>query len=140
MRAIGAAALHAQRLPAMLTTNSEALTGPAASVAGIYQYFSGLVDHGWSHVNVAAGSLGSAPPAERAFLRENVGTYVIAVYDGHFDLSLIGKTVASAYQRLGGPDAFSRSLTKTEVEDLARAYSPEAVRLRPHPWQQLVNG
>ena len=64
--------------------------------------------------------------------------YIYCVYDGHYDLSLIGKAVQSAYRKLGGAPAFGASLTQSQVEALARAYSIPAVRLEPHPAPGVV--
>jgi hypothetical protein len=137
---IANAASAAEQLPAMLAENSEALAGPAGEVATIYQSYSGLVDHGWQHVNSTVGSLASAPAAVRSFLRANVNTYIVAVYDAHFDISEIGETLGGAYRRLGGGAAFRNKLTESEVKELERFYSAARLRLSPHPWQSLLGG
>jgi hypothetical protein len=67
-----------------------------------------------------------------------VNTYIIAVYDGHFDLSLIGKAVQQAYTRLGAAKEFGDALTPTQVAEIASSYGPRVERLRPYPWEGLV--
>ena len=97
-------------------------------------------------VGGAAAARGAAPAARGAgvstaaarFLRANAALYIYCVYDGHWDLSLIGKVVQSAYGDLGGPSAFGASLTPSQVEALARAYSIPAARLEPHPAPSVV--
>jgi hypothetical protein len=62
--------------------------------------------------------------------------YIYCIYDGHYDLSLIGKALPNAYHKLGGPPAFGGSLTQVQVDSLVRAYSQ--ARLTPHPSPNLV--
>jgi hypothetical protein len=81
---------------------------------------------------------GGAGTAAARFLRANAALYVYCVYDGHYDLSLIGKVVQSAYRKLGGAPAFGASLTQSQVEALARAYSIPTARLQPHPAPSVV--
>ncbi len=76
---------------------------------------------------------GRTATAATRFLRANAGLYIYCIYDGHYDLSLIGKALQDAYRKLGGPHAFGRSLTQRQVEALVRAYSIPATRLAPHP-------
>jgi hypothetical protein len=80
---------------------------------------------------------GSSQPAGAHFLQENAGLYIYCVYDGHYDLSLIGKQLQAAYRKLGGPAAFGRTLTQAQVNALAGAYSIPSVRLAPHPPESL---
>jgi hypothetical protein len=80
----------------------------------------------------SAGSDGVNAAAAR-FLRANAPLYIYCVYDSHYHLSLIGKTLQSAYLKLGGAPAFGASLTQSQVEALALAYSIPGVRLEPHP-------
>ena len=63
--------------------------------------------------------------------------YIDSVYDGHFDASLIGKSLLKGYTELGGSAAFGGTLSEAEVQALARAYSPEAEQLHPHPGVRL---
>lgn len=71
--------------------------------------------------------------AQGAFERTNSPLYIDAIYDAHFDLSLLGKSVATGYNQLGGPEAFGAALTQAQVNALAAAYSIPRVRLEPHP-------
>ncbi len=84
-----------------------------------------------------AGNNGVSTAAAR-FLRANAALYIYCVYDGHYDLSLIGKVLQSAYRKLGGPPAFGASLTPSQVEALARAYSIPGALLEPHPAPSVV--
>lgn len=136
---IARAAKRAQALRLSLVGEPEALTGAASGLAGLYEAATGLLAHSWPQV-AATASAGERKSSQAAFLRANVGTYLIAVYDGHFDLSLIGKSLRRAYARLGGRDAFAGTLSASAVDTLAAAYSPRALRLRPHPWRALVSG
>jgi hypothetical protein len=133
------AAALARALPATLVSEPEALTGAASGIASIYQLASGLLAHGWEQVAAAASTRGH-DPAALAFLRANANTYIIAIYDAHFDLSLLGKQFSAAYKRLGGASAFGRAFTAAQARSIARAYSPRYMRLRPHPWRALVSG
>jgi len=72
-------------------------------------------------------------PGAAAFLRSNSPLYLYCVYDGHYDLSLVGKKVADAYDALGGPAGFGAALTPGEVQALGEVYSIPGVRLQPHP-------
>jgi hypothetical protein len=76
---------------------------------------------------------GSASLAQANFDRENSPLYIDAIYDGHFNLSLLGKSLTSGYEKLGGASAFGAALTQSQVDALAGAYSIAAMRLVPHP-------
>ena len=117
-------------LPAEVTTEGS-VTGPAVELAGMLKSYVRLTQRGWQYLAAALGG-GSR------FLRANAALYIYCVYDGHYDLSLIGKVVQSAYRKLGGAPAFGASLTQSQVEALAHAYSIPAVRLEPHPAPTLV--
>ncbi len=122
--------------PPAFVTKPGLLTGPAAAIGGLLKDYAALTQRGWRLTAAASaadprGSASSAAPAR--FVRANAGLYIYSVYDGHFDLSLVGKAVRDAYRDLGGPAAFGRTLTQAEVEGLARAYAPDSVRLEPHP-------
>jgi hypothetical protein len=147
-------------LPAEVTTEGS-ITGPAAELAGMLKAYVRLTQRGWQYLAAAlaagsgtssahsaaharqsapgvTGAVAPAPggrgsSATARFLHANAPLYVYCVYDGHYDLSLIGKVVQSAYFKLGGPPAFGASLTQSQVEALARAYSIPATRLEPHP-------
>jgi hypothetical protein len=149
--------------PFVTQARAKTLTGPAAGIAGLYISFSVLAERAWTllegTIAQLARSRGVAPghatpggsrAAESAtsgaslsangasadsaeFLRANVGLYIHSVYDAHFNLGLLEKSLQKGYSRLGGPEAFGRALTQARVSALARAYSPGAVRLQPHP-------
>jgi hypothetical protein len=137
-RWVSAASLRAQELPATLAAHADELTGAGSEIAGVYELSSGLVDHGWAQIQATLAADQGDSRAASAFLRTNVDTYIISVYDGNFNLSLLGKMVQQAYKRLGGAKRFGPMLTQAQVADLARAYAAPADRLRPHPWQRLV--
>jgi hypothetical protein len=116
------------------------LTGPAAGLAGLYESFSRLAERGWRLTEVTIGAIAGGTPAVASFERENSSLYIDAIYDGHFNLSLVGKSIESAYTRLGGSRAFGSRLTQSEVDALAGAYSIPAVRLEPHPGRSVEVG
>jgi hypothetical protein len=133
--------------------SARTLTGPAAGIGGIYESYERLARQGWRMTDAAVSAIASVPatgvgntpaksgtqarggaaPAQASFARENSPLYIGAIYDGHFDLSLLGKSLLSGYERLGGATAFGRALTQGEINALAAAYSIPAVRLEPHP-------
>ncbi|HSZ70491.1 MAG TPA: hypothetical protein VK756_09015 [Solirubrobacteraceae bacterium] len=132
-------------LPTLFTVEG-ALTGPAAAIGGLLKNYALLTQRGWRFLAAASGARargaggasgsgdasGSAGGGA-AFLRANSGLYVYCIYDGHFELSVLGKKLQSAYAKLGGAAAFGAALPPSAVEALARAYSPARVRLEPHP-------
>jgi hypothetical protein len=122
-------------LPAEVTTEGS-LTGPAAELAGMLKSYVRLTQRGWQYLaralGVESGSNGVSTATAR-FLHANAPLYIYCVYDGHYHLSLIGKTLQSAYLTLGGAAAFGASLTQRQVEALAGAYSIPGTRLEPHP-------
>jgi hypothetical protein len=132
-------------LPWYVTTEEGGgLTGPAATVGGLLKAYASLTPHGWRFIaaalaaQAAAASGGEGPSSGRTaatarFEHANAGLYIYCVYDGHYDLSLVGKTFSEGYRKLGGPAAFGSALTAGQVAALARAYSIPAVRLQPHP-------
>jgi hypothetical protein len=113
--------------------NAAKLTGPAAGIAGLYESYERLAERGWRLTEAAIDAILSATPAIASFERESSSLYIDAIYDGHFDLSLLGKSLTKAYEQLGGPAAFGATLTPSEIRALAAAYSIPAVRLEPHP-------
>lgn len=135
--AVATASAEAMPAPAFLTARHE-LLGPAARIAALFHDFELLVQRGWSHTNQTAGSLRHGPATVAAFERSNAGLYIDGIYDGNFDVSLIGERVLHSYERLGGAHAFGKSLTPTEVSSLAAAYSPQTDRLVPHLWRALL--
>ncbi len=143
-------------LPGYVTSEAGGLTGPATTLAGLLKAYAVLTQRGWRFLAAAlaagrsggkiaagapgaggsgqsAGQNGSTTTAAAQFLRANAGLYIYCVYDGHYDLSLVGKAVQDAYRKLGGPPEFGRTLTQRQVEALAHAYSIPATRLAPHP-------
>jgi hypothetical protein len=133
-RAIAAADTHAGALvlPSFVTVEA-GLTGPAAGIGGLLKHYALLTQRGWRFIVAAVGAGGAGGTSGASFLRANAGLYIYCVYDGHYDLSLIGKAIVAAYGKLGGPAAFGAELTAARVAALARAYSIPAVRLVPHP-------
>jgi hypothetical protein len=113
------------------------LTGPAAGIAGLFGPFVGLTERGWTLTGAAIDEIAGGTPTSARFARENVALYIDSIYDGHFDAASIGKSLLAGYLKLGGSQAFGATLTQTEVEGLARAYSPKAERLHPHPGVSL---
>jgi hypothetical protein len=133
----GAAARAIVAPPLLMKEQARSLTGPAAGIAGLFQPFNRLTERGWTLTGAAAEEISSGSPAAARFARENVALYIDSVYDGHFDGSLIGKSLLEGYTRLGGPAAFGGTLTEAEVQALARIYSPGAEQLHPHPGVRL---
>jgi hypothetical protein len=123
--------------PLMSEAQSRSLTGPAAGITGLFRTFSGLTERGWTLTGAAADEIEGGSPAAARFARENVALYIDSIYDGHFDATLIGKSLLAGYKKLGGAAAFGGALTQAEVDALASAYSPATERLHPHPGVKL---
>jgi hypothetical protein len=139
----------------VLVTQEDGLTGPAAAIGGLLKSYTYLTQRGWQVIATATGAARATGAGQGAtthsgrgaaihagagavgFLRDNAGLYIYCVYDGHYDLSLIGKQLQAAYRKLGGPPAFGAALTQAQVDGLLRAYSIASVRLVPHPPQSL---
>lgn len=152
--AASAANTSAKALPEpSFLANARKLTGPASGIAGIYENYEQLAQRGWNLTEAAiqtissAGSTGTSTTAtgagaaaQASFERANSPLYIDAIYDAHFDLSLLGKSLVSGYEKLGGPQAFGAALTQAQVNALAGAYSIQAVRLEPHPGGGAKNG
>jgi len=133
-RAVSTAATSAQALPEPgFMTDASKLTGPAAGIAGLYENYERLAERGWKLTETTIHAIVSATPAVASFERGNSSLYIDAIYDAHFDLSLVGKSLTSAYQQLGGTRAFGARLTQSDVGALAATYSIPGVRLAPHP-------
>jgi hypothetical protein len=124
-------------LPGYVTSEAGGLTGPATALGGLLKAYAVLTQRGWRFLAAAltgqTTARGRTTTAAAQFLRANAGLYIYCVYDGHYDLSLVGKALQDAYRKLGGQPAFGRSLTQRQVEALASAYSIPATRLTPHP-------
>ncbi len=151
--AIDAANAQAKALPEpSFLANARKLTGPASGIAGIYENYEQLAQRGWNLTEAAVRTIASAAPATSAtaasastvaqasFERANSPLYIDAIYDGHFDLSLLGKSLMSDYEKLGGQQAFGAALTQAQVNALAEAYSIPTVRLEPHPTTTVKDG
>jgi hypothetical protein len=118
------------------------LTGPASGIAGLYEDYDRLAERGWRLTETGIAGIMSGPVSVQRFVRANSPLYIHSVYDGHFDLSLIGKKLLAGYKKIAalskgkkfaGIGGFGASLTQGEVNALAAAYSIPAVRLEPHP-------
>ncbi len=139
--AVSAASARAKALPKpSFVANARTLTGPAAGIGGIYENYERLAGQGWQLTQAAIGSILSAPPTVASFERANSPLYIDAIYDSHFDLSLLGKSLIGGYEKLVGPQAFGTALTQSEIAALAGAYSIPAVRLEPHPFGAAKEG
>lgn len=140
-----AGALPAPRFMAKQAT----LTGPASGIAGLYEDYDRLVERGWRLTETGVSGIVSGPLSVTRFVRANSPLYIDAIYDGHFDLSLIGKKLLDGYKKIehlseqkkfAGIGGFGASLTQREIEALAAAYSIPAVRLEPHPGPATEEG
>ena len=137
---VAAAGAHAAAVPvpiAFTENPQEALTGPAAGIAGLFRTYSGLSSHGWQMIGAAIDQVQHGSPTAARFARANIALYIESVYDAHFSLAQIGKQLTHAYAKLGGPAAFGSSLTQAEVDTLARTYSEAGDRLHPHAGVKL---
>jgi hypothetical protein len=133
-----AGALPAPRFMAQQAT----LTGPASGIAGLYEDYDRLAERGWRLTETGVSGIVSGPVSVQRYVRANSPLYIDAIYDGHFDLSLIGKKLLDGYEKLeklstkskfAGIGGFGAVLTQREIEALAAAYSIPAGRLEPHP-------
>jgi hypothetical protein len=132
--AVARASAAAAALPEPpFAASASKLTGPAAGIAGLYEGYERLTRRAWRLTDATLSTIASAPPPDASFARRNSSLYIDSIYDSHYNLSLLGKSLTSAYERLGGPQAFGGSLTRGEISALAAAYSIPAVRLQPHP-------
>ncbi len=140
-RAVANASTAARALPEpRFVAHVSALTGPASGIAGLYESFSALTLRGWRLTETGIAAILHGTPAAASFARGNSSLYIDAIYDGHFDLSLLGKSLVSGYEKLGGRAAFGASLPPGEVTALAAAYSIPAVRLEPHSGRVVSEG
>ncbi len=121
-------------------TNASRLTGPAAGIAGLYESYERLAERGWRLTAAGVAAIAGNTPAVSRFARANSALYIDAIYDGHFNLSLLGKSIVSGYTKLGGPPGFGAALTQAQVNALAAAYSIPEVRLLPHPSRAVAEG
>lgn len=140
-RAVESASKAARALPEpAFMVRASTLTGPASEIASVYGSFSALVSHGWRLTEAGISAIVHGAPAAASFARGNSSLYIDAIYDGHFDLSLLGKSLVSDYEKLGGAAAFGASLPHSEIATLAAAYSIPGVRLVPHPGRAVSEG
>ena len=79
-------------------------------------------------------------PAALRFVRANASLYIGGVYDGHYNLSVIGERMREAYAQLGGAAKFGRALRSALVSQLAAFYSPGVTRLAPRPPASATGG
>ena len=93
-------------VPGPIMLQKPRLTGPAAGVAGLFQSYASLSRHGWKIIGTVLDGLRTGQPQGTHFLRDNADLYLSCVYDGHFDLALIGKSLLYAYNQLGGSKQF----------------------------------
>jgi hypothetical protein len=120
-------------LPALFEeASASGLTGPAAGLAGLFRSYSFLASRGWQLVEASLDQIERGSPVAARFARANVALYIESIYDAHFSLGRIGKDLAGGYDKLGGTRMFGTSLTPSEVDGLARAYSEARNRLHPH--------
>jgi hypothetical protein len=133
--AVGGASSSAKALrePSFTSQTGNQITGPAAGIAGLYESYERLAERGWRLTEASLTAILSDSPAVVSFERENSSLYIDAIYDAHFNLSLVGRSLTSGYEQLGGAPAFGGTLTQSELNTLAAAYSIPAVRLEPHP-------
>jgi hypothetical protein len=129
---VASTAAKALREPTFIA-NASKLTGPAAGIAGIYESYERLTKRGWRLTEASIDAILSGPPSGASFERQNSPLYLDAIYDAHFNLSLLGKSLSSGYEQLGGPAAFGAAFTRSELNALVSAYSVAAMRLSPHP-------
>jgi hypothetical protein len=119
--------------PSPLTrAQAPSLTGPASAIAGLFDSYSLLASRGWRLIAATAEKLQSGSSTAARFARENAALYMESVYDGHFSLAQIGKTLTAGYRALGGAGAFGAALTPARVSALAASYSEAHDRLHPH--------
>lgn len=125
------------------------LTGPASGIAGLYEDYDRLAERGWRLTETTVSGILSGPRSVASFVRTNSPLYIDSIYDGHFDLSLIGKKLLEGYAKIqdlseetkfAGIGGFGANLTQQEVQALAAAYSIPAVRLEPHPGPATEEG
>jgi hypothetical protein len=132
--AVAKASARASLIPApSFLAEPRSLTGPAAGIAGLYESYERLTPRSWRLVLAAVDAIVTGPPVAARYSRTNSSFYIDAIYDGHFNLSLIGKSLTAGYEKLGGASAFGARLPASRLTALAAAYSIPAVRLEPHP-------
>lgn len=106
------------------------LVGPAAGIARLFRSSQLLLTDGWQHVDAALIASANGSSTAR-FQHESSGLYIESIYQGAFDLSIIGESVEGNYRKLGGTPLFGTELTAARVASIAATYSPRA-KLKPH--------
>lgn len=106
------------------------LVGPAAGIARLFRSSQVLLTQGWQHVDAALNAIDSGS-STASFERASSSLYVESIYQGAFDLSIIGESVEGNYRKLGGAAIFGSELTGTRVASIVQTYSP-AAKLEPH--------
>jgi hypothetical protein len=87
-----------------------------------------------------SGSDVELSPAALRFVRANASLYIGGVYDGHYNLSVIGERMREAFAQLGGAAAFGGALRPGLIGQLAGFYSPRVTRLAPKPPASAAGG
>lgn len=113
------------------------LAGPGSRIAKLFHSFALLSVRGWSHLKEDAEALHSGPVTAARFAHRISGLYVDTIYNSLFDLVSIGEKTLVSYERFGAEEVFRSALTPSEVQSIARTFSPEADELTPHEWQLL---
>ena len=132
--AVAKASAKASLVPApSFLAEPRSLTGPAAGIAGLYESYERLAPRSWRLVLAAVDAIATGPPVAAQYSRTNSSFYIDAIYDGHFNLSLVGKSLTVGYEKLGGASAFGARLPASRLSALAAVYSIPSVRLEPHP-------
>jgi hypothetical protein len=122
------------------------LTGSSAAIAGLLLSYEQLAQRGWTMTLAAAAHLdgSSALPASALeFLRTNAALYIGCIYDAHYNLSVIGERMRSAYAKLGGPAGFGGTggaLPASLMAGVIAFYSPPSARLAPKPPSTAAGG
>jgi hypothetical protein len=111
-------------------------TGPAAGVAGLFQAYASLSQRGWKILQTTVDGIANGQPRDARFLRGNADLYLTCIYDGHFDLALIGRSLLDSYNKLGGSKLFGSSLTEARIASLERFYAKD-LGLEPHSVYRL---
>jgi hypothetical protein len=125
-------------LPGPLEEHEAAmLTGPGSPIAGVFRSYSILAARGWELIGAALEQSERGSAAAARFARANVALYIESIYDAHFSLAQIGKKLLAGYKTLGASAAFGTSLTPSEVDALAAAFSEGNDRLHPHAGVRL---
>ncbi len=122
------------------------LTGSSAAIAGLLLSYEQLAQRGWTMTLAAAAHLNGSsalPASALEFLRTNAALYIGCIYDAHYNLSVIGERIRSAYTKLGGPAGFGGAggaLPASLMAGVIAFYSPPSARLAPKPPSTAAGG